>query len=277
MDAPRPAPPVHPAGTPAPVRRDLGSNPGVTWLSVPSWPRPGPSPVPWLGHPGGGARLTLPPRFAAAPARLPDLARPPTPGRPGLCGASLSPAQRRSAGSASSSGHFAKCSPSARRRCVTPGATERGRWAQGPPGQSSGSGVHGRGFWGCAAADGLIHWEDWSGESAASSGAPPGMLVRGSGGGGTGSAAGRGGVLGAGRGLHAAELLQGRPRGAPTRSAPQADSRAEAAAWRDPWGRGAAWRRPEAKARGARGDGSRPPRSCRCTSGLSSKVWVDRL
>lgn len=48
----------------------------------------------------------------------------------------------------------------------------------------------------------------------------------------------------------------------PQRPAPLAGSRAQGVRWLDPWGRGAARRRPEGKASRAHGDFPRPPRSC---------------
>lgn len=58
--------------------------------------------------------------------------------------------------------------------------------------------------------------------------------------------------------------------------APLAGSRAQGVSWRDPWGRGAARRRPEGKASRARGDFPRPPRSCPAPSAGAATELRDR-
>lgn len=131
------------AGPPAPVQRDVGSDPVSPGYCCPLVPGltptralgrvgrvfwRGPTDPPGLAAPrprrAPGPRSSGPRTCSAANAKTPGDLR----GSRGMAG--FNPAQCRLQSSARSEGHFAKCSPGAR-CCVPAGATERERRGAG--------------------------------------------------------------------------------------------------------------------------------------------------
>ncbi|XP_053762799.1 collagen alpha-1(I) chain-like [Panthera pardus] len=175
--------------------------------------------------------------------------------------AGLRPARRRSRSPGRPRGALRKVQPSAR-RCVPAGAAERGLRKAGPPGSGAGAGARARPRAGSfiAGRSGCPHPHPHPrSPAAASSGLPPGRAAPALG----RARAGRGGSGGSARARAGLSGARGSP---PLRSCGEATRRPHPArapgrpgapresGRRDPWGRGAARRRPEGKAsRGSRG------------------------